>query len=197
MPPPGGLLLGLRTNLATVWLQAASCPLGEELTGSAAGSQGRVPARVKCFQLRLLPLAPPDLQPSVGPWTLIIHTPTHGLMSWPDLSPVPSLWTWLAAMGLFHSGHGHQAPGPLSWLDLSPAPSSQGCLMAGGCPQLSPASLPCYLGGRQWAGPSPASPGGDPRWLPAPREQPPSLHYADEGLELLEKNNRWEQYKNF
>lgn len=169
MPPPGGPLLEFGTNLATVRLQAASFPLAKELPGIAAGGQGWVPAHGMCFQLRPLPLAPPELRPWVGPWTPLIHTPTHGLMSHPDLSLVPSLWTWLAVTGLFHSGHGHQAPDPLSWLDLSPAPSSQWYLMAGGCPQLSPASLSCSFGRRQLDRPSRASPHGDPRWLPAPK----------------------------
>lgn len=40
MPPPGGPLLELGTNLATARLQAASFPLAKELPGIAAGAQG-------------------------------------------------------------------------------------------------------------------------------------------------------------
>lgn len=50
------------------------CPL-EKSSQAALQGRGWAPAHGSRLQLRLLPSATPKLQPHIGPWTPLIHTP--------------------------------------------------------------------------------------------------------------------------
>lgn len=135
------------------WMQAASFPALERSSQAVLQAPGLSPCHREVLSAEALGFGPTratalygamdPVNPYFKPWA-----DSWGLTSALSIT----METWLAV-----TGPGPQAPDPLSWLDLSPALPHTG---GWGCPQPSPASLSCYLGGKQWDGPSPASPQG-------------------------------------